>query len=760
VPPGAGNENPSLGVLRRHPRLATAALALASVAFTLALVEIGLRLAGYRFSPIVFVRAEGVDDHRPFHMGAVDPRVSEADPLTIADPDLLWRPNPGVSAELSSEGYRGDPVPPRRAPEELLLVALGDSNTLGPLNTADHWPGMLQDALRANESRWRFQVLNAGVYGYTSFQGLRRFRQVAAHRPDIAYFSFGGNDAQPVRTPDALYAARVGAVRRWHALRLAPPLFHLTWRGIDALGGEAPLTPRVPLADYRRHLESFVDEAGALGIVPVLLTRPFVGASDDPRTWLHHAPAYNRVVREVAEARGVPFLDAHALLAAHPERFTDAMHADRVGHRLLAEALASQLHGYGLLDTDGRRDLASALDLMAADERRAELGPGLWLREARPDGPGGRWTDAEAVVTLGRPRGERTLLLDLTCRNPRGETRGRVEADGRTLAELPRANGRHRLWLDLGEPQRESVALRIVVDSAYRPREVEPGATDARRVGVFLHAARLLESPWPDALDLGVADDGHPALGGGFWARETWPDGAGRWTKGEAAWRMFAPEHARVLWLDLRFQSPWGRTRGAVLVDGRTAGSIDEPNGRRLLHFAVPGVAGRAVEVRLQVRPFRPRTQDPASGDDRELGLVLHAAWLGSGPPAPDADPLYAPRVLLAEARDGSPELWSFWTLDKERGGRSPTPGAALRLQRTGGERWLEIDYSTEAPLTSGRFEVDGEMLHGFRRARGRAQVVLDVSRFAGRVLTVRAPVDFPRGDGSSLVIHEVALKP
>jgi lysophospholipase L1-like esterase len=754
-----------LRVLRRHPRLATAALALGSALAAVALVEAALRLVGYRFSPIVFVRAENLDDRRPFHMGAPapegDPQLRGVDPLTVPDPYLLWRPNPRVSAELTSEGYRGEPVTLPRPPDQVLLVAVGDSNTLGPLNTAEHWPGMLQDLLRANDSCWRFQVVNAGVYGYSSLQGLRRFRQVKSLAPDIVYFSFGGNDAQPVRTSDERYAARVGAVGGWHELRLAPPLFHLGWRALDALAGARPLVARVPLDEYRRNLEAFVDEAEAQGIAPVLLTRPFAGSSDDPTTWLYHAPAYNRVVREVAAARGVPFLDAHALLAGQPERFVDPMHADRLGYRQLAEALLAQLHGYGLLDTGRRRDLASAIDLASADERHPGLGAGFWEREARSQGPGGRWTNAEARLTLARPRRERTLLVDLTCRHPSGETRGRIEVDGRPLAELPRANGRHRLWLDLGDRPGDPLELRLVVDSAYRPRDLEPGARDARQVGVFLHQVRLREGPWSDALDAGAVEDGDPALGSGFWSREQWPDGVGRWTKGEATWRMSAPEHATVLWLDTRFQSPRGRTSGTVSVNGRAVGAIDEGNGRRLLPFACPEAAGRVVEVRLRVNAFRPRTLDPASRDERELGLVLHAAWLGSGSSAREADPLYAAGVRLAEVPDSAPELWSLWPQDPARTGRTPAPGAALRLQRRAHEPWLEVDYTTEAPLASGWFEVDGEVAQTFRHGPGRRQAVLDVARFAGRVLTLRAVVDFPAAEGRApLVLHQAALKP
>jgi lysophospholipase L1-like esterase len=710
---------PRPSLLRRRPRLATAGLVLASLMVAAALVEIGLRVAGYRFSPIVFVEPEGTDDHRPFHRGAEHPRVRAGDPLTVPDPDLLWRPNPAVSAELTPDGIRGEAIAAGRGSDHLLILALGDSNTLGPLNTTDHWPGFLDDLLRANTSRTRFQVANAGVYGYTSFQGLRRFRQLKAHRPAVAYFAFGGNDAQPVRTPDERYAARIAAVQGWSRLRLAPPLFHLVWRAADAVAG-GPTSPRVPLPDYRANLETFVDEALADGILPVLLTRPFLGRSADPESWLYLAPLYNETVREVAAARGVPFVDAHAVLARRPGEFLDAMHANRLGHRRMAEALLRQLHGFGLVDTGHLRDIGSAVDVSTADERRLELGPGLWMREARPGG-GGRWTAAEARLWLAGRRGERWMQVDLSCHHPEGRTRGLIEVNGRAVTPLPRANGRHRLWLDLGAPSGPLVGVRFLVESAYRPRDIEAGSTDPRILGVFLHAVRLLTSAVPDTLDLGAAEDGHPALGTGFFAREDWPDGAGRWTGPEAAFRLTAPAQAEGLRLDLRFQNPRGRTQGTVSVDGRPVGELDEGNGRRTLSFPWKGPAGRTVEVQIQVQtPFRPRGHDPRSHDERLLGVVLHGAWLDAG--------------------DG-----------------------AVRLVREASQHLLEVEFATGAPLTSGRFEVDGEMLHTFRRGPGREKVLLDVSRFGGRVLTVRGIVDFPWGAGSPpdpLVVHGMALRP
>ena len=92
-----------------------------------------------------------------------------------------------------------------------------------------------------------------------------------------------------------------GRLRGLDRLRLAPPLAHLVWRVLDA--GPAEHTNRVPLPEYRANLEAFVTRVQGVGAVPVLLTRPYHGTSDDPETWLTYIPAYNDATRQVAAAR-------------------------------------------------------------------------------------------------------------------------------------------------------------------------------------------------------------------------------------------------------------------------------------------------------------------------------------------------------------------------------------------------------------------------------------------------------------------------
>lgn len=453
----------------------------------LTLTELALRAAGYHFSPIAFVRPDNIDDHRVFHMGGRDLQLRAA-PLTVADPDLLWRLDPRSSRELTPEGFRGGPF---RTPgtDERLVLALGDSNTIGPLD-APHWPGVLQELLRVRAPQTPAQVVNAGVYGYTSFQGLRAFRSLRRYRPDVVFFSFGANDAHPVRRTDAQYAARLDGARRWSVLRVAPPLLHLAWRAGEALGSEPEQTFRVPLADYRRNLESFVADAREIGATPVLMTRPFLHASEEPANLLHYVADYNAVVREVAAGSGVRLLDAARLLEDAPERFTDTIHNDAIGYTMIAEAALDELAALGFTTVAAPGRLAAAVDLARADSGRLELGPGFWPSEVWPNGVGGRWTQDVAVLELGRFHGERSVAIELTIYRPAGVTRGFVDVNG-FLTELPIHNGRYRLKIALPAGAGERVRVRLVIGSAYRHRDVDPKNQDARVLGAFVHRVAL-----------------------------------------------------------------------------------------------------------------------------------------------------------------------------------------------------------------------------------------------------------------------------
>ena len=86
------------------------------------------------------------------------------------------------------------PAPPDRAPDgRPAIVALGDSLTAGMgVDSSSSYPARLQAKLDA--AGYRYRVVNAGVSGDTSAQGLNRLAVVRALKPRIVIVALGAND--------------------------------------------------------------------------------------------------------------------------------------------------------------------------------------------------------------------------------------------------------------------------------------------------------------------------------------------------------------------------------------------------------------------------------------------------------------------------------------------------------------------------------------------------------------------------------------
>jgi lysophospholipase L1-like esterase len=127
------------------------------------------------------------------------------------DRELFWRLRPSRRIEGEYPGVRGvrqgiainalglrgreiDPTPP---PGAVRLICLGDSHTFGWRVADDQtFPVFLENQLNQDH---RFpvpiEVVNAGVPGYSSFQGARFLRQVVLPlKPQVAILAYGSND--------------------------------------------------------------------------------------------------------------------------------------------------------------------------------------------------------------------------------------------------------------------------------------------------------------------------------------------------------------------------------------------------------------------------------------------------------------------------------------------------------------------------------------------------------------------------------------
>lgn len=84
-------------------------------------------------------------------------------------------------------------TPPTHHDTRPVIVAFGDSLSAGyGAEPGKSFPDFLQKDLDAAGLHWR--VLNAGVSGNTTTDGLDRIQEVLARKPRITILEFGGND--------------------------------------------------------------------------------------------------------------------------------------------------------------------------------------------------------------------------------------------------------------------------------------------------------------------------------------------------------------------------------------------------------------------------------------------------------------------------------------------------------------------------------------------------------------------------------------
>jgi len=308
-------------------------LVVVSTTGALLVSELLLTVMGFEINPLK-VRPRQGHDLRNYHVFH--------DENFIYDPQLIWRPKPGYGI-FNAQGFRGPELPIPKLSGSFRVFAVGDSNTLGWDSRFGNWPGYLQKIIDSDGRN--AVVVNAGAYGYSSFQGVLRFHECLPYDPDLVLISFGANDAHQVRISDFEYASKkmvgVGFRRFLYRFRLGKLILFQLNRKTD--GGSDTLVPRVSLQEYVENLEKMIAIAKANGIQPVLLTRPYVGVSADPKKWKHYAPHYNEATREIAAKHRVLLIDIYELFNGKQKYFADESHFTHMGHRLAASYIYEAL---------------------------------------------------------------------------------------------------------------------------------------------------------------------------------------------------------------------------------------------------------------------------------------------------------------------------------------------------------------------------------------------------------------------------------
>lgn len=308
---------------------------LGAVLVALVVAEQVLRWIGWEYKPLT-IQVRDRQDARGFHLFD--------DEHFVYDPRLLWRPRPGFGV-FNAQGFRGEELPRTPAPGEIRILAVGDSNTLGWAGEdGANWPADLDEELSAG--RANLEVINAGVWGYSSAQGLARLEESLSFRPALVLISFGSNDAHRVSRSDREFAAGSQWLRRLTRWLTKHRLGQLVAVSFQREASDEPLVPRVPLEKYRQNLERMATMVRSAGAEPVFLTRPFTGTINDPLVWKNYAFDYNAVTVETAERNFAMVVDLYSYFKGRPEFFTDESHFTADGHLRAAKIVADHLRPF------------------------------------------------------------------------------------------------------------------------------------------------------------------------------------------------------------------------------------------------------------------------------------------------------------------------------------------------------------------------------------------------------------------------------
>lgn len=337
--------------MRQHPALWSTLFGAVGVAAILLLAEGSLRLLG--INPKV---------DNPFFMLV---RVYEYPDYFKKDHNLFWRLRESIkegteflvpgSYRTNSIGLRGSEID--YSSHQKRIACFGNSCTFGwRLEERETYEQQLETILRNRSHESRFHVINCGVPGYSSFQGVTMLREYQPIiKPDFVTICYGWNDHwaagfdtedKDQRTPWQTILDLQNAFSTSHLYRsLKYVLLAKYEKQKEYTYDRQSPHYRVSLEDYRVNLTAMIEFCRSNGIAPILITAPVGDAAPELESPMEQYHArYNDVVRALASAMNVPLVDAAAIFQSHPEFYdspkTDFIHYNSKGAVEIATRLA------------------------------------------------------------------------------------------------------------------------------------------------------------------------------------------------------------------------------------------------------------------------------------------------------------------------------------------------------------------------------------------------------------------------------------
>ena len=277
----------------------------------------------------------------------------------IPDPQSHWKVNPAISRVQGNDPdgnkifildneYRYN-----KKANSYRIVCMGDSQTLGiPWAGKLRWtfPKLLQKKLRDYYGTKQIEVINMGVSGYSSFQGLLLLKNIAMlYNPDCIIVGYGYHDGGESLAPDRDITSGNAVIKKIRSILYRSQIYLMIRRkvigykvhNIDPKGN--CFYKRVSLKNYRRNLKEFAKTGQHSNTHVIFFIVPQQGKNGTIR------PEYADEMRKTAKKLNIPLVDgAEAMQKISPEQqerffFKDRAHFTKEGNDFISDVLCSNL---------------------------------------------------------------------------------------------------------------------------------------------------------------------------------------------------------------------------------------------------------------------------------------------------------------------------------------------------------------------------------------------------------------------------------
>jgi len=282
---------------------------------------------------------------------------------------LMWSPQPNYSdgkIHINSQGFRDKEYSIKKPKNTFRILCLGDSSTF-----FGSYHSLLEDNLNNDfiSQHTHFEIINAGVTGYTSYQGLCMYKYKGArYSPDIVTFYFGIND--PIKrfylSDKEILQEKIPAIVKIIKNRFLLKLesYRLIRKFINNISKKEKISwrenvPRVSLSDFRENvlnLRRLCEQNGALLIIisPPLCKEISLGWRRTPDIIM-----YRKELKNISTEYKIPYIEIKEMTERSQlptmQYFKGLVHPNELGHELIMQRLYDYLITHNLLPIPERR---------------------------------------------------------------------------------------------------------------------------------------------------------------------------------------------------------------------------------------------------------------------------------------------------------------------------------------------------------------------------------------------------------------------